>query len=65
VEVLPLPKYSRELNAQERLWHYTRREATHNRFFEKPADLCDSLFEAFDDVRKHPEKILGLLLPFF
>jgi len=64
LEVFPLPKYSPELNAQERLWHYTRREATHSRFFEKPADLCESLFETFDDVRKHPEEILGLLLPF-
>jgi hypothetical protein len=44
LEVFPLPKYSPELNAQERLWHYTRRDATRNRFFEKPADLCNSLF---------------------
>jgi transposase len=65
LEVFPLPKYSPEFNAQERLWHYTRREATHNRFFETPADLCDSLFQTFADVRKHPEKIQGLLRPFF
>ena len=64
-EGFPLPKYSPELNAQERLWHYTRREATHNRFFEKPADLCGSLFRTFDAVQKHPEKIQGLLAPFF
>jgi transposase len=65
LEIFPLPKYSPEFNAQERIWHYTRREATHNRFFEKPAELCESLFETFDDVRKHPEKISGLLTPFF
>jgi transposase len=64
LEVFPLPKYSPELNAQERLWHYTRREATHNRFFEKPADLSESLFCTFADVQKHPEKIQGLLAPF-
>jgi hypothetical protein len=65
LEVFPLPKYSPELNTQERLWHYTRREATHNRFFEKPADLCSSLFRTFDEVQKHTEKIRGLLAPFF
>jgi transposase len=65
LEVFPLPKYSPELNAQERLWHYTRRAATHNRFFEKPADLCGSLFRTFDEVQKHPEHIRGLLTPFF
>ena len=51
LEVFPLPKYSPELNAQERLGHYTRREATHNRFFERPADLCASLFTTFGDVQ--------------
>jgi len=65
LEVFPLPKYSPELNAQERLWHYTRREATHNRYFEKPAALCDSLFRTFNEVQSHPEKIQGLLTPFF
>jgi transposase len=60
-----LPKYSPEFNAQERIWHYTRQEATHNRFFEKPADLCASLFRTFEDVQKHPEEIQGLLTPFF
>ena len=53
-EVLPLPKYSPELNGQEQLWHYTHREATHNRFFENPSALCDSLFHTFVDVQKHP-----------
>lgn len=65
IEVFPLPKYSPEFNAQERLWHYTRRHATHNRFFETPADLCASLFRTFGDIQEHPEKIEGLLDPFF
>lgn len=64
LEVFPLPKYSPELNAQERIWHYTRRAATHNRFFENPDALCESLFHTFAAVQKHPEKIQGLLTPF-
>lgn len=65
MEVFPLPKYSPEFNAQERLWHYTRRDATHNRYFETPAELCASLFQTFHDIQRHPEKIQGLLQPFF
>ena len=64
LEVFPLPKYSPELNAQERLWHYTRREATHNRFLETLAALCGSLFRTFANMQKHPERIQGLLTPF-
>ena len=65
LEVFCLPPYSPELNAQERLWHYTRKEATHNRYFEIPADLCASLFFTFADIQRHPEKLMGLLEPYF
>lgn len=64
IEVFPLPKYSPELNAQEPVWKYTRGNATHNRFFEKPTDLCASLFSTFEDLQQHPEKLLGILRPF-
>jgi transposase len=64
MEVFCLPPYSPELNAEERLWQFTRKNATHNRFFENPAELCASLFRTFDDIQKHSEKILGLLAPF-
>ena len=60
-----LPKYSPEFNAQERLWHYTRKASTHNRYFDCPAELCRSLFTTFTDMQRHPEKIQGLLTPFF
>jgi hypothetical protein len=30
---------------------------THNRFFERPQDLCDALFHKFDYVRHHPQEI--------
>jgi len=59
---LPIPP---DFNAQERLWHYTRKASTRNRYFDRPAELCHSLFTTFADIQKHPEKIQGLLTPFF
>jgi len=64
LEVFSLPKYSPEFNAQEPIWKYTRGHATHNRFFEKPADLQASLMTTFADMQQHPEKLLGILRPF-
>ena len=64
-EVLQLPPYWPELNATERIWNYTRKYVTHNRFFERPQDLCDALFGRFDYVRHHPQEIEDLLNPFF
>ena len=63
IEVFPLPKYSPEFNAQERLWQYTRREATHNRYFANPSALRSSLVETFTDMKRHPEYLVGLLKP--
>jgi transposase len=65
VEVFQLPPYWPELNATERIWNYTRKYVTHNRFFERPQDLCDALFGRFDYVRHHPQEIEDLLNPFF
>jgi len=65
VEVFQLPPYWPELNATERIWNYTRKYVTHNRFFERPQDLCDALFSRFDYVRHHPREIEDLLNPFF
>ena len=65
IEVFLLPPYSPELNAIERLWHYTRLNATHNRYFDTPQELCDSLFRTFERIQENPEKIMGLLSPFF
>jgi transposase len=64
LEVFPLPRYSPQYNAQERIWKYTRREGTHNRYFEKVADLCASLFSVFAEIQRHPELISGLLESF-
>lgn len=65
LEVFLLPSYSPEFNVTERLWHYTRKESTHNRYFDNPAALCQSLFATFRDMQVHPEKLQGLLEPFF
>ena len=65
IEVFLLPPYSPELNAQERVWYYTRHEATHNRFFETPDMLCGALFDTFENIQRHPQSIAGLVAPFF
>ena len=62
--MFPLPKYSPEYNAQERLWHYTRQNGTHNRYFATPTELCASLFTTFKGIQRQPERIQGLLVPF-
>ena len=64
LEVYLLPPYSPQFNAVERIWHYTRMQSTHNRYFDTPEELCQSLFATFDDIQCHPEKILGFLKPF-
>lgn len=64
MEVYLLPPYSPQFNAVERIWHYTRMQSTHNRYFDSPQELCQSLFRTFDDIQRHPEKILGFMKPF-
>ena len=64
LEVYLLPPYSPQFNATERIWHYTRMEATHNRYFDSPEELCQALFFTFEDIQRFPEKILGLVAPF-
>jgi transposase len=65
VEVFQLPPYWPELNATERIWNYTRKHATHNRYFEQPQHLCHALFRTFRHVQRHPEDIANLMRPFF
>ncbi len=65
IEVFLLPPYWPQLNATERVWNYTRKDATHNRYFDTPDELCNALFTTFSEIQRSPEKILGLLHPFF
>lgn len=64
LEVFLLPPYSPELNCVEQVWRYTRKQATHNRYFDTVEDLCEALFATFEDIQRHPESILGLVKRF-
>ena len=61
IELWFLPPYSPELNAAEPIWGYTRREATHNRFFLHKVELIATVKKTFRDIQYHPEKIQNYL----
>jgi transposase len=65
IEYFNLPPYYPELNATERIWWYTRKHATHNRYFDTKKDLCDALFMTFDTIKNSSDSIKGLLKPFY
>lgn len=65
MEVFNLPPYCPELNSTERIWHYTRMQATHNRYYDTKDELCNALFFTFRSIQKNPDLIKGLLTPFF
>jgi transposase len=65
LEVFLLPSYSPEFNAVERLWHHTRMNATHNRYFENPQQRCEALFSTFEKMQRKPETVRGLIQPYF
>jgi transposase len=56
-----LPPYSPEMNAVEPLWGYTRRHATHNKFFTTIDDLIDSVKTIFRSIQNNPKLIKGYL----
>jgi transposase len=64
IQVYNLPTYSPELNALERIWHYTRVDATHNRYFVTLDELYSSLTSTFRSIQKAPFQVQGLLYPF-
>jgi transposase len=59
-----IPPYSPELNAIERVWHYVRIGATHNRYFESLWELDTSLRHTFRSIQSRPSQITGYLHPF-
>jgi transposase len=63
-QLAPLPAYSPELNVVERIWQHTRVHATHNRYFDTPAELRQTLHSAFQSIQRRPEQIAGYLTPF-
>jgi transposase len=64
LEVHQLPPYSPELNPTERLWQYTRRSGTHNRFFGGLDSLLTTLMRVFAEMQSHPQLIRSCLAPF-
>jgi hypothetical protein len=60
----PTPALLAELNPTERLWQYTRRPGTHNRYFSDPAELVGTLTRVFCDMQRYPELIRPYLHSF-
>jgi transposase len=65
IEVTNLPPYFPEMNAAEKLWLYTRKNGTHNRYFKEVDELERSLRLTLGRVRNNPENIKSLVRPFF
>jgi transposase len=63
-EVYNLPPYSPEFNAVEPLWKHTRKNATHNKYFDSEDDVWDSLTKTFRSMQRNPDQICGYLRPF-
>lgn len=55
-----LPPYSPELNPIERVWRITRRQVTHNRYFESTDQLRTALTSSFTK-REQPNTALKVL----
>lgn len=64
LEVQPLPPYSPQFNPTERLWQHTRKNGTHNRYFEDIDQLYGTLTHVFGDMQTKPESIRAYLRPF-
>lgn len=60
IEFIFLPPYSPELNPIERVWRITRRERTHNRYFEKFSILKTVLTNYFQKFTGANEKLRTL-----
>lgn len=57
IELHRLPPYSPELNPTEGVWKTTRREATHNKYFESTEERDQSLIETFHAFQTKPALI--------
>lgn len=64
LDVHQLPPYSPEFNPAERLWKYTRKNATHNRDFSHESELVRTLTRVLSDVQSCPQLISSCLLSF-
>ena len=64
LQVHNLPAYSPQLNALERIWHHTRLQGTHNRYFATQQELHSALTSTFRSIQKNPAQIQGYLRPY-
>lgn len=64
LEVHQLPPYSPEFNPTERLWQYTRKNGTHNRYYVNLAELEGTLTRVFGEMQSCPDLIRPSLLSF-
>lgn len=64
LEVHQLPPYSPEFNPTEKLWLYTRKNGTHNRYFASTTDLSETLSRVFTEMQACPDLIRSYLTPF-
>jgi transposase len=59
IELYRLPPYSPELNPTEGVWKATRKETTHNRFFNSTRERDTALTGTFNAFRRKPASIDG------
>jgi len=50
---------TRSQETEKVCWH-TRKETTHNQYFDTPEALCQSLFSLFDDLQQRPSALVSL-----
>jgi transposase len=60
LELFFLPPYSPDLNPIEMLWKKTRRNVTHNRFFDSLQDLCYELKMFWGQFAKPNDELMKL-----
>lgn len=58
VVLVPLPSYAPELNVQEHIWRWLRKDVTHNHFFGSFAALIAAAQRFFAKLAQQPETVL-------
>lgn len=57
LEAYQLPPYSPEYNPTERIWQYTRKNGTHNRYFVTEDEIVGTLTRVFTHIQEEPAVI--------
>lgn len=64
LDVHQLPPYSPQLNPTERIWQHTRKNGTHNRYYETIDGLVQTIVRVFSDIQSERNSIRNYMLPF-